>query len=351
PVVGLSAASLSFGNQTVNTTSAAQNVTLTNNGPGALTISSIGIAGTNSSGFAHTNTCPVSPATLRVNAYCNISVAFTPTQTGSRLACVSITNRDRRSLQAFPTRRSSDLPVVGLSAASLSFGNQTVNTTSAAQNVTLTNNGPGALTISSIGIAGTNSGDFAQTNNCPVSPATLAVNSNCSISVTFTPTATGSRGAALSITDNGSGSPQSISLSGTGVVAPWPNGYSYEATFTVATGQVPTTQTNFPALISGTFADFKTGANGGRVSNLCTQNVGNSSLSVPCDLIFTSDAAGTTLLSWEFESYNASTGAVNIWFNVPSISNGTVVYAWYGKSSVTTLQTTPTSSWSNNWLA
>jgi hypothetical protein len=242
-------------------------------------------------------------------------------------------------------------PVVSQSASSLSFGNQTKNTTSAAQSVTVTNNGPGALTISSIAISGTNAGDFAQTNSCPLSPATLGVNGTCNISSTFTPTATGARNASVTITDNGSGGQQSVSLSGTGVGSPWPNGYTYQGTFTVAAGKVPTTQPNFPALISGTFPDFKTVANGGQIANLCTQTVGNNSISVPCDLIFTSDGAGTVLVNWEFESYNATTGAVNIWVNVPAISNGTVVYVWYGKSAVSSLQTTPTATWSSSFEA
>jgi hypothetical protein len=239
---------------------------------------------------------------------------------------------------------------VTLSTAALSFGNQTINTTSAAQNISLTNNGPGALTISSITITGTNAGDFARTTTCPIGPATLAVGASCGISVTFTPTASGARSAAVSISDNGSGSPRTVTLSGTGALpppSPWPNGYTYKATFTVAAGKVPTSQTNFPVLISGTFADFITTANGGRVANVCAQTLGTRVLSVPCDLIFTSDAAGTALLSWEFESYTAATGAVTVWVKAPTLATGTVIYAWYGNSAVTTLQTTPTGTWTN----
>ncbi|HEY1757081.1 MAG TPA: LamG-like jellyroll fold domain-containing protein, partial [Bryobacteraceae bacterium] len=209
-------------------------------------------------------------------------------------------------------------------------------------------------TISSIAVTGTNSGDFAETNNCPVSPATIAVNGVCTINVTFTPLAASLFSAAITITDNGSGSPQSASLSGTGIAStsgPWPNGYNYQATFTVAAGQVPSAQTNFPALISGTFRDFATTANGGRISNICTQTVGNNATPVPCDLIFTSDAAGTMLLNWEFETYTPTTGAVNLWVNVPSLSNGSVIYAWYGQPSVTSLQTTPSGTWSSNFMA
>src|SRR5205807_1017469 len=78
-------------------------------------------------------------------------------------------------------------PAVSLSPSSVSFGGQQTGTTSGAQSVTLTNSGTAALTISSIGLAGTNAGDFGQTNTCPISPSTLAAGSNCSISVTFKP--------------------------------------------------------------------------------------------------------------------------------------------------------------------
>jgi hypothetical protein len=101
-------------------------------------------------------------------------------------------------------------PGVNLTPSSLTFAAQNVGTTSAVQTVTLSNNGTATLSITKIAT----SGDFAQTNNCGT---TLAPNASCTINVTFTPTAIGSRTGALSVTDNASGSPQSVSLSGTGV--------------------------------------------------------------------------------------------------------------------------------------
>jgi Cep192 domain 4 len=112
-------------------------------------------------------------------------------------------------------------PAVSLSPTSLSFGNHQVNTTSAAQTVTLTNSGNAALTIKGIGLSGPNSGDFHQQHTCS---STLAAGASCTISVTFTPTAEGNRSASLSIADNASGSPQSVALSGTGVVGMPPTG-------------------------------------------------------------------------------------------------------------------------------
>jgi hypothetical protein len=105
--------------------------------------------------------------------------------------------------------------IASLSPTSLYFGNQTVGITSSPQKVTLTNNGNINLTISLIQITGTNSGDFNQTNNCPSS---LSPSTSCQISVTFAPTATGTRKAAVSITDNAPDSPQSVPLTGVGVV-------------------------------------------------------------------------------------------------------------------------------------
>jgi hypothetical protein len=105
--------------------------------------------------------------------------------------------------------------IASLSPSSLNFGNQTVGITSSPQNVMLQNTGNIKLTITSIQITGTNSGDFGEKNNCPSS---LPPNSSCQISVTFKPTTTGTRNAAVNITDNAPGSPQSVSLTGVGVL-------------------------------------------------------------------------------------------------------------------------------------
>ena len=100
------------------------------------------------------------------------------------------------------------------SSNSLSFGNQTVGIVSASQTVTLTNTGNIALSVS-IAMSGTNSSDFAQANTCGTS---VAASGSCTITVTFKPTATGARTAAVSISDNAPGSPHTVSLTGTGVL-------------------------------------------------------------------------------------------------------------------------------------
>ncbi len=222
PGVSLNPLNIDFGNQNNGTTSAVKTATLTNASATALAISSIAITGTDAGAFAQTNTCPSSLAT---NASCTISVTFTPPQSAEsdiRTASVTITDNGNASPQAITLSGTGVSPSAGaqLSINQLIFGNQNNGTTSNAQTVTLTNNGKAALAVSSIAVAGTNSADFTQTNNCPISPNTLAINASCTISVKFAPTTSGARNATLSLTDNidGEGEAiQTVTLSGTGV--------------------------------------------------------------------------------------------------------------------------------------
>ena len=100
-------------------------------------------------------------------------------------------------------------PDVALSPKSLTFADETLGTQSAAQTVTLSNTGNAALGLTSI----TASGDFAVTQNCGTS---VAVGANCTLSVTFTPTAGGTRTGTITIADSASSSPQIVSLTGGG---------------------------------------------------------------------------------------------------------------------------------------
>lgn len=89
----------------------------------------------------------------------------------------------------------------------------TDRTTSLAKTVTLSNKGGVAVCITGISIAGADPNDFSQTNTCGTS---VAAGASCFIKVKFTPSATGARTATISISDNGGGSPQKVSLAGSG---------------------------------------------------------------------------------------------------------------------------------------
>ncbi|MFL5658953.1 MAG: N,N-dimethylformamidase beta subunit family domain-containing protein [Ktedonobacteraceae bacterium] len=303
PAVSLSPSSLSFGNQNVNTTSAAQTVTLTNSGNAALTISSIGLSGTNSGDFAQTNNCP---STLAAGASCTINVTFTPTATGARSASVSITDNASGSPHsvALSGTGTTPAPAVSLTPSSLTFSSQVVGSTSAAQAVTLKNSGTADLTISTISLGGTNPGDFAQTNTCPISPSTLAAGASCTISVTFTPTATGTRNASVSITDNAADSPQTIALSGSGASAPAPAvsltpsslTFSSQAIGSTSAAQAVTLKNSGTAALTITAIGL-TGTNAGDFAQTNTCPISPSTLaagaSCTINVTFTPTATGT----------------------------------------------------------
>lgn len=217
PAVTFTPPSVTFPNQTVNTTSGTQTITVSNTGGAALAISSIALTGANTADFAQTNNCP---ASLAAGSTCNILVTFTPAS-ASFTAAVTVTDNAAGSPQSVALAGTGTValaPVATLTPASLAFGNVQQATTSASQTVTLKNTGNAALTISGIAIAGSNPTDFAQTNNCGVS---LAAGVSCSISVTFTPASIAGFSATLTVTDNAAGSPHQVSLTGAGI-APLP---------------------------------------------------------------------------------------------------------------------------------
>jgi F5/8 type C domain/Pectate lyase superfamily protein/Abnormal spindle-like microcephaly-assoc'd, ASPM-SPD-2-Hydin len=98
------------------------------------------------------------------------------------------------------------------SPSSVSFGSQTVGSTSSAQSVTVSNPGSAAVSMSSVGVTG----PFSEGNNCGTS---LAAGASCAVSVTFAPTASGAATGTLSVNSSAPGSPLTVALSGTGTSA------------------------------------------------------------------------------------------------------------------------------------
>lgn len=99
-----------------------------------------------------------------------------------------------------------------VSPTSLAFGPQTPGASSSAKQVTLKNTGTAAMTVSSIGINGSDTAEFTQTNTCGPS---VAIGASCQINVIFTPTVVANGNAVLQINDNAPGKPHDVSISGT----------------------------------------------------------------------------------------------------------------------------------------
>ena len=300
--VGVSANSIAFGSVAVNTTSPAQHVALENTGSASLSISSVAVSGTYASRFAQSNNCGKS---LAAGASCTISLTFSPNTTGLRFATLNISTSaegGQKSVSLNGVGVAGTTPAAGLSPGSLAFASQPVGTTSGAGTATLDNAGTGALSISSVTITGANPGDFAQANNCGSS---LPAGSTCTFSITFTPAASGSRAALLSVADNSAGSPQTVSLSGTGTVASAslsPTGLSFgNQPVNAKSGTLTATLTNGGAAALSLSSIALTGANAGDFaqSNTCGTSVA-AGASCTVSVTFDPTASGSRSASVSF---------------------------------------------------
>ena len=202
----LSDVTLNFGNQQVGVKSTALVETITNNQSVSLNISGISAGGD----FSQTNTCqqPV-PA----HGKCTISVFFTPSTTGTRTATLTITDDAGTSPQLVALSGIGATSAISITPSALTFSAQVLNTTSAGQKVTVTNNGFVTFTINSVAA----SGDYSQTGTC--SGATLNPGQSCTSTVTFTPVVTGTISGDLTINDTTTGSPHIVGLTGSGQLA------------------------------------------------------------------------------------------------------------------------------------
>lgn len=205
PGVAVSAAptSLTFSSQVVATTSAAQSVTLTNNGSSAAAVS-ISASGD----FAQTNNCGGS---LNGGASCNVNVTFSPTNVGAISGAVTITDNAANSPQIVNLSGTGATPIT-LAPASLAFGNQAVGTTSPAKTVTITNNQSTTLNFT---FAASGNYSAVGSGSSPCS-ASLVAKASCTVSVTFTPTANGAINGAVTFSDSTIVKQQEVTLSGTG---------------------------------------------------------------------------------------------------------------------------------------
>jgi putative Ig domain-containing protein/HYDIN/CFA65/VesB family protein len=106
-------------------------------------------------------------------------------------------------------------PAVTFAPTSLTFADQAIGTTSAPQSIAITNTGNAPLFVNSAATRGANPLDFTEVGD-GCSGLTLAAGTSCSVSITFSPTASGTRSASFILTDNAADSPQTVPVTGTG---------------------------------------------------------------------------------------------------------------------------------------
>jgi len=187
----------------VDSTSAPRLFTLTNNLN--VILNNVVISTTRDFAVSSTTCTTAVPA----KGKCTIGVTFKPTALGTRTGTLSVSDVASNSPQTAALTGTGLIPAKLLPASAI-YVARTVGTTSPAKTFTLTNNGTVALT----GIMISTSGDFAvSSKTCTTS---LAAKSQCTINVTFRPTAKGTRTGRLSVRDSASNSPQTSSLTGSG---------------------------------------------------------------------------------------------------------------------------------------
>jgi hypothetical protein len=205
----LSPSSLTYATQVVSTNSPAQQATLTNTGNIAISITGIATTGT----FSQTNNCGT---TLAGNASCTINVVFTPTKAGTLTGTLTVTDNAPNSPQTITL--SGVGTVLNISPTSLSFGTQTVKTSSAPQTITITNTAKTSVATSKISVTGTRVTSFIiqSSSTCPLGTGSIAAGASCTVVVVFDPQLKGALTANLNIVAAGGGSPHVIPMSGTG---------------------------------------------------------------------------------------------------------------------------------------
>ncbi len=201
----ISASVLSFGTQEVNTTSAPQTITITNNGDVPLTLVNAQVL---SGDFTAVNACG---ATLPAHVSCAVTVAFAPKHVGALTGVLQISDVQRAQTVALSGTAIAGAGV-SLSPASLTFANTGVGSVGAAQTLTLTNNGGLPLTISAVTVSG-NFGIVAGSNTC--STSAIPVGGSCSMGIAFLPDGAGDRMGSVVVTSNAA--TQITQLSGTGI--------------------------------------------------------------------------------------------------------------------------------------
>lgn len=317
PQVTLSPSSLSFGAVLVKGSSTPQMVTVTNTGQGTLTFTGgnaagIKITGTDPTDYKQTNNCG---ASLAAGASCTITVTFTPLTSGTLTADVTLTDNTSSGTQTVTLTGSGVYPTVTLTPSTLAFGSVEVGYSSSKMTSTLKNAGQVSLTISKIALSGLNPTEYTETNTCI---GTFKAGATCTITVTFSPTASGSQNASVTITDNTQTGANTLSLTGSGglptaTLSPSSDSFGTVSVGTTSSAKVSTLTNNSSFLLQVKSITI-TGADPGDYAETNTCPVGGTlAAKATCTIsvTFTPTATGTRTATVS-ETDNTSVGSHTI---------------------------------------
>jgi len=344
--VSLLPTSLTFSNQAVGTTSAAQVITLTNtDGVHSLTVSSVVPSGD----FIESDNCVPSVAAGKT---CTISVQFKPGSTGAIDGSISVFDNAPASPQVLGLT-GTGIAQETVSPATLNLGTMSIGKTSAIKTVKLTNNTASSIAITSISASGDFTATPAASNGCTTS---LAANASCTEDVFFTPTELGTVVGSVVFSDAGTQQYVTLTAKGSGTadspltITPASlafgnqtlgssalasatientTGSTIALTFTPSAsysksgtctgnlggGSICTVDVEFSptvlGAIDGGLSISYTGANSPQVISLTGAGIGQVTLS-PASIIFAAQQAGTTSGVHKITVTNNSSSAVSV---------------------------------------
>lgn len=211
PRIAVSPENIDFGNVQAGTT-ADEVVTISNTGQAELGINNISLGGADAAAFTQTNSC----TTVAAGESCDVTVTYIPDGEGDQSATLTIESGDTENpvvdVPLTGTSVIAPVPEITVTPEDVSFGSVTLGETATAQ-VTIANEGNASLMINAIEIAGANSSDFTQTNDC----TTVAQDASCTVEISFMPSAAGGRSATLNIASDDPETPEvAVALSGQG---------------------------------------------------------------------------------------------------------------------------------------
>jgi hypothetical protein len=374
-VLSPSSTTVAFGNVNVGSTTT-QSVTVTNTGTAAVNIASAQISG---AGFTVVGGNP--SAAVPVGQSVTVQLQYAPTTRGAASGTFTVTSDASNSPLSVSLSGTGMQPALTISPSSLNFSNVVVGQTST-QTVTLTNSGNSGLTMNLATLSGTGFGMSGLSL-----PATIAPGANLQFNVTFTPTSTsGSTGSVL-FTDNATGSPQTLALTGSALASgsslgsnpgsfdfnSVAVGQSSQQSFTltnsgtamVTIGTVSASGAGFSAsglsagqhiaagataTVTGTFAPTTAGAASGSI--VITSNATNPTLTITLSGTGTQGGLSANPASISFGSVIAgasasvpvtltNTGTANVAISAHSITGtGFTLTGWSAPASLTPGQTT-----------
>ena len=289
--VTLSTTGLNFGTQTLGT-AVVKKVTFTNHASTPMPIGAIELTG--ASDYTQTNNCGTS---VGAGGQCVINITFQPSATGPRTGLLNVSDADFTAPQTVGLSGTGASASITFSATSLNFGLQPLSTSSVAQSVILTNNGTTAVTIQQVSA----SGNYGETDNC--AGVTLQPSSTCTVNVVFTPASLAVIPGILTISDNATGSPQIVGLSGQGIrpVALSPANLSFG---TVNVGSISASQTATLFNNLTTPITFSFSASGGYLAS--------GSGSRPCGTTLAAKANCTIAVTFSPTTNGAVNGALTL---------------------------------------